>query len=174
MSNKVFKTVIAILIVGSLGFIFIKSGNEPAKERPGTAHEDKGRQHTATGQEPNSGGEPPTSGDHVSSPLPWQVYEQEIPDTSVIHNMEHGGVYVSYRPDLPVEQINKIKALFFKPFANQKFSPNKAIMAPRALNDSPIIMSSWTRSMKLDSFDEQKMIDYYLRNVSKSPEPGAS
>jgi hypothetical protein len=88
--------------------------------------------------------------------------------------MEHGYIYISYRPDLPAEQVSKIKALFLKPFSRDNFSPNKVIIAPRSLNDSPVILSSWTRSMKLDAFDEEKMVEYYLRNVSKSPEPGAS
>lgn len=173
MSNKVFITIIAVLALGAVGFIIFNDKPEP--ERPGVVQEDKGRQHVqGTENNPSIGGEPPTSGDHASSPLPWQAYDQEIPDASAVHNMEHGGVYISYRPDLPADQIGKIKGVFTSPFWRSGFSPNKVIIAPRAANDSPIIMSSWTRNLKLDNFDEERMVEYYLRNIGKSPEPTAS
>lgn len=174
MSNKVFVAILAILVIGLTGAVVVNRKNEPKKERPGIAQEDKGKSHIPTTNQPNVGGEPPTSGDHDASPLPWQAYDQEVPDAKAVHNLEHGGIYISYRPDLPPEQINKIKALFTKPFSRKGFSPNKVIIGPRAANSSPIVMSSWARSLKLDAFDEQVMVDYYLRNVSKSPEPAAS
>lgn len=170
--SKGFIAIVIALVVGSTGFIIMKKSDEPVTARPGTEQPDNGRNHVDDGTVKYGGPEAPTSGDH-SSPAPWQYFEQEIPDMNVIHNMEHGGIYISYRPDLPPEQIAKIKAMFFKPYSNTSFTPTKAIAAPRAANDAPIIMSSWRRSMKLDSFDEKKMKEYYLRNVGKSPEPAA-
>lgn len=173
MSNKVFISIVTILVIGTFGLIVLKNRNTPETLRPGVAHEDKGRQHVAAGTIPYGGPEPPTSGDH-SDPIPWQAYDQEVPDMNVIHNMEHGGIYISYRPDLPANQVAKIKALFFAPYSRQDFSASKALLAPRAANDAPIIMSSWLRSEKFESFNEEKMIEYYRRNVGKSPEPAAS
>lgn len=170
MSNKVFVTIIAVLVIGMFGYVAIKNKDAPPESpRPGIEQTDKGQKHVADGTVPYGEAEPPTSGDH-SSPVPWQAYDQEIPDMNLIHNLEHGGVYIAYRPDLPADQITKIKELFSKPFSNEKFSPSKAVVAPRAANGSPIIMSSWNRNMKLDAFDEEKMVEYYLRNVGKAPE----
>lgn len=169
MGNKLFYGFLAVVTIGLLAFVTLSK--EPEKPRPGSEHQDNGRQHV---QSKDYGGEePPTSGDHAE-PLAWQVYDQEIPDANVIHNMEHGGVYISYRPDLPKEQIDKIKSLFSKPYSNSSFSPIKAVVAPRANNKAPIVMSSWTRSQSFESFDEARMIEYYLANIGKSPEPGAS
>ena len=169
MNSKIFYGVLALLVVGFFGFAVVNK--EPEKPRPGVAHSENGRKHVQAKE--YGGDEPPTSGDHAE-PLAWQVYDQEIPDANVIHNMEHGGVYISYRPDLPKDQIEKIKALFSKPYSNPSFSPIKAIVAPRAENKAPIVMSSWTRSETFNAFSEQAMIDYYLKNIGKSPEPGAS
>lgn len=169
MSSKIFYGFLALVVIGFLGFLVMNK--EPEKPRPGLAHQDNGRKHVQAKE--YGGEEPPTSGDHAE-PLAWQVYDQEIPDANVIHNMEHGGVYISYRTDLPKDQIEKIKALFSKPYSNAKFSPIKAVVAPRSKNKAPIVMSSWTRSESFQSFDESKMIDYYLKNIGKSPEPGAS
>ncbi len=173
MSNKVFIAIIAMLLVGTFGFTALKKKNEPVVERPGTEQANNGQAHVADGSKEYGEAEPPTSGDH-STPVPWQVYDQEVPDINSIHNLEHGGIYVSYRPDLPPEQISKIKALFGQPFAREGFSPNKALVAPRAANDAPIILSSWTRNLKLEAYDEEKMVEYYLRNIGKSPEAAAS
>lgn len=174
MSNKVFIGLISLLIIGAFGFIAVKSKNRPPQgERPGTAQEDKGQQHVAEGSKQYGGPEPPASGEH-GQPIPWQVYKQEVPDMNIIHNLEHGGIYISYRPDLPADQIDQIEKLFSKPYSREKFSPIKAIVAPRAANEAPVIMSSWTRSMKLDSYDEEKMVEYYLRNVGQAPEGTAS
>lgn len=173
MSNKVFISIISVLVIGTIGFITLKNRNTPEVPRPGVTHEDKGRQHVADNAVTYGGTEPPTSGDH-SNPLPWQAFDQEVSDVNTIHNLEHGGIYISYRPDVPADQIAKLKELFFAPFARQNFSPNKVVMAPRASNDAPIVMSSWLRSEKFDVFDEERMVEYYLQNVGKSPEPAAS
>lgn len=169
MSNKVFYGILALMVIGFSVFAVINK--EPEQPRPGVAHSDDGRKHVQSKE--YGGEEPPTSGDHAE-PLEWQVYEQEIPDANAIHNMEHGGIYISYRPDLPKDQVDKIHALFSKPYSNPEFSPIKAIVAPRSKNEAPIVMSSWTRSQSFDGFDEAKMIEYYLANIGKSPEPGAN
>jgi hypothetical protein len=169
MSSKIFYGFLALVVVGF--FAFAIAQKEPEKPRPGVEHSDNGRKHVQSKE--YGGEEAPTSGDHAE-PLAWKVYDQEVPDANVIHNMEHGGVYISYRPDLPKEQIDKIKALFAKPYSNAKFSPIKAVVAPRSENKAPIVMSSWTRSESFQAFDETKMIEYYLANIGKSPEPGAS
>lgn len=170
MSNKVFIGIIAILVIGTFGFVAVKQkGKPPEPPRPGIEQPDKGNKHISLTGAPNTGGEPPTSGD-MTDPVPCRAYDQELPDTGTIHAMEHGAVYISYQPDLPPEQIARMKAIFFAPYARQDFSASKAVVAPRAENESPIIISSWRRILKLDSFDEEKLVQYYLRNVSKSPE----
>lgn len=169
MSNKVFYGIL-LLIVG-LGITVVAINREPETQRPGTEQANKGREHVESKE--YGGEEPPTSGDHAQ-PVPWQVYKQEVPDDSTIHNMEHGGVYISYRPDLPADQVENIEKLFGEPFSREGFKPIKAVVAPRSANSSPIIMSSWDRNLKLENFDEQVMVDYYLNNIGKSPEPTAS
>lgn len=170
MSNKLFLGLISLFVIGFIGFLVInKNSQAPQGERPGVAQTDKGRKHVADGTKLYGGAIPPTSGDHAS-PAPWQVYKQEVPDVNSIHNLEHGGIVISYRPDLPADQIAKIEGLFGKPFSRQRFTPSKAIVTPRAANESPIILSSWTRNLKLNAFDEDKMVAYYLRNVGNAPE----
>lgn len=171
MSNKIFYGFVALLVLGTIGFVVIKNQSKPEVPRPGIEQADHGRKHVASKQ--YGEGEPPTSGDHAS-PIAWQVYQQEVSDDAVIHNMEHGGVYISYSSSLPADQVAKITAIFGAPFSRKGFSPSKAVVAPRTANDAPIIMSSWNRNEKLETFDEEKLVQYYLKNIGKSPEPTAS
>ena len=168
MNSKLFYSVLAVLVVGFVALVMI-SQNQPKPQRLGDAHDDNGREHVKSKDYGNPD-EPPTSGDHAD-PMPWGPYDRELPDVNTIHNLEHGGVYVSYQPDLPVEQVEAIKQLLFAPYSDSEFQPNKVILAPRAANASPITLSSWLRSEKLESFDKQKIIDYYNSNAGKSPEP---
>ncbi len=172
MSNKVFAAILAVIIIAGISGLFIRSRSRPDIPRPGISQDDRGRKHVAQGAAKYGDVEPPTSGDH-SEPLPWKYYAQEIDDSNVIHNMEHGGIYISYRPDLPQEQVSKLQKLFFEPYTRKDFTTSKAIMAPRAANDAPIVMSSWQRSQKFQAYDEEAMITYYRKNIGKSPEPTA-
>jgi len=61
----------------------------------------------------------------------------------------------------------------FPPYSVDDFKPLEVVLAPRKANDAPIIVSSWNRNMKLQSYDRDKIIEYYKTNVNKSPEPQA-
>lgn len=91
---------------------------------------------------------PPTSGPHYAAAAKWGIYEEELPDERLLHNLEHCGIWISYRPDIPAEEKAKIEA-FARGF------PSKIIVTPRAKNSSPIALAAWTRLLELDSFSEE-------------------
>lgn len=171
--SKVFIISLSVLAIGIVSLIVL-AGNRPETVQPGEIHNDLGREHLSAGESVDYGGsEPPTSGVHAT-PVPKGFYEKELKDENIIHNLEHGYVYISYQPDLSEKVINEIRQLFFEPFSNKDFRPNKVIMAPRAANESKIILSSWLRSEKFESYDSDAFMNYYLLNSNKSPEPTAS
>ena len=49
---------------------------------------------------------PPTSGDHYAQPADWGVYQNELPDEQLVHNLEHGGIWISYKG---IDQDTKAK-----------------------------------------------------------------
>ena len=169
MTIKPFPIVLAVIVVGFVAVVAIgKMTAPPQPPRPGVEQSDHGREHVNSKK--YGGDQPPTSGPHAS-PLSWGVYDTEVRDDQVIHNMEHGGVYVSYQPSLPKDQVEKLTQLLSEPFSDQKFQPKKIVLAPRATNKSPIELSSWRRSEALASYDQNKVEDYIVRNLGKSPEP---
>ncbi len=172
MYDKIFKIAIVVVVIGAVVIGVVLKEDRPELVRPGNEQDDNGAAHVAIQDAPAyNGAEPPTSGDHGQH-VGKGAYQSELSDFNIIHNLEHGYIYITYQPDLPQDEINRLESLFFSPFSNPDFSPSKVIMAPRAANDSLITLSSWQRSQNFESMPEdQVLVDYYLRNVNKSPEP---
>ena len=83
----------------------------------------------------------------------------------MIHSLEHGAVGLNYDPEkLTEEQVNQLKDLF-----NNKFK-GKKMMMPRKNMSSPIIMVSWGQMLKLDNFDETRMVEFMTNNNDRGPE----
>lgn len=157
---------IAVAAGAIYGVIAISGQGEAGKEPLGRSIPSQGQAHIAAGaahQEYNSN--PPTSGWHYAQPANWGVYQKELPDEQIIHNLEHGGIWISYK-DVDADTLSKIEDI-------AKRYPNKLIVTPRTKNDSAIALVSWGRSLELGSFDEQIIIDFIKSNKNKSPEPNA-
>ena len=54
---------------------------------------------------------PPAGGDHSNV---WQncgIYDEPVEDGQAVHSLEHGAVWITYRPDLPDEQVQRLHDL---------------------------------------------------------------
>lgn len=166
MNSKILYSGLAIIVVGIFATTIALKKPEPP--RPGVAQTDYKGGHVTSKK--YGGVEPPTSGDHATT-VTWGVHTEEVADVNVLHNLEHGGIYISYRPDIPKEEIAKIEQLFSIPSSRETFNPAKAVVAPRKDNKDSIVLSSWNRRETFTSFNEASMYEYYLRNLNKSSEP---
>ena len=130
----------------------------------GEVFENQGQTHIKIGEShPAYNSNPPTSGWHYVVPANWGVYSKPLVDEQALHNLEHGGIWISYKgiDSQTKENLEKITKANF----------GSVIMSPRDTNDSMIVLASWTRLEKLDSYDEAKILDFISRNKNKSPEP---
>src|SRR3989338_762425 len=134
-----------------------------ARERPGQAFPVQGRAHIAVGAPHEAyNSNPPTSGSHYEQPEVWGVYETELPDEQLIHNLEHGGIWISYR------DIDATTKASLEKIAR---SQSKVVMEPRAKNDAPIVLASWGRLQEFQAYDEQAILAFIEANRNQSPEP---
>lgn len=177
MSNKVFLALTAIMLIGAGVVIFNRQTARAPEPVIGQQHPEQSRDHIARGT-PHApyNSDPPSSGPHYSdaqAPALWGVYTQPVPDEAYIHNLEHGGVVITYRPDLPPEQLIKLQQLFAPPYSQKEFQPNRAIVTPRITNKSAIALAAWRYTLALDQYDEAQIKKFYLQHVGKGPEPGA-
>jgi hypothetical protein len=160
---------IVIVIGAAAGYLFwkdYKSGVLTGDvQLAGVEYPDGGQQHIpvdSTHEPYNSN--PPTSGPHYEQPAAWGVYDRELQDEQLVHNLEHGGIWISYKPDIDADTKAKIEDL-------GRQYPGAVIVTPRAANPHPIEVASWRRIMDMDVFDRDAIIDFIKRNKNKSPEP---
>ncbi len=167
--------IIVILLVGAMFAIFAIGGGNSAPEaeaqKMGTKHENQGQEHISDGAshvEYNSN--LPSSGPHYIKPADWGTYENEIPPETFIHNLEHGGIVIAYKPDLAKEKIDKLKEVVSNLPKNPQFNNVKVILMPRAKNDKPIQMAAWTHTYDMEDVDEAKIEEFYNSHINKGPE----
>jgi hypothetical protein len=107
---------------------------------------------------------PPTSGAHNPRWVtPLQVYTQEMPDDMLIHNLEHGHIWLSYRDADDTEAIALLRAF------QRKYS-DRVIVSYRPENPSRIAVAAWTRLLSLDELDEEQIEAFIIRYNNKAPE----
>jgi hypothetical protein len=111
---------------------------------------------------------PPAGGTHSGTPQTCGYYDQQIQNEHAVHSLEHGAVWITYKPDLPQEQIDELNEL--------AESMSYIIVSPYPDQDSPVIATSWEHQLKLDSVDDERL-DQFIKAFRSSPkyapEPGA-
>lgn len=121
-----------------------------------------GRNHINIGDEHEPyNSNPPTSGPHVAA-VPWGFSDTELVDENVVHNLEHGGIWISYK-DLDEESIQTLQDI-------ARDNAQSVLVSPRAANDSRIAVASWGRLLKLDEVDREKINEFIATNINNSPE----
>lgn len=162
----VWVVILAALGAGGYGLYALVKSRIPEGPDFSTAYPVISREHIAEGS--RGGGynsNPPTSGPHYGSPAPVGFYRKELPDERVIHNLEHGDVWVAYHPR--VESVARPQLEQFADFA-------KVIITPRSANEADIAVVSWGR---VDAFDleggvvpAERIAEFIYRYRDKSPE----
>jgi hypothetical protein len=127
---------------------------------------------------------PPVGGPHNPVWMNAGVYTEPIPSERAVHNLEHGAVWITYRPDLPSSEVTRLVDLFKKqsmiPEPGDGGRSNRFMdLSPWSGNDlpAPIVISSWGYQLRVQSPDDrrlQQFIDTFRHNPTYSPEYGAA
>lgn len=125
---------------------------------------DQGRAHVRPGEpHPAYNSNPPASGWHYPSTSAWGFHTEVLPDELVIHNLEHGGIWITYKDATDTEVVDALVAL-------AREFPRKVIITHRPANDSRIAVVAWDHVMKLDHFERPAIVDFINRFKNKGPE----
>lgn len=112
--------------------------------------------------------EPPMGGEHSSLPQQCGVYTEQIPSEHAVHSLEHGAVWVTYRPDLPADQVKKLTDVVDgDPYG---------LLSPLPGQQSPIELTAWGRQLAVDNADDGRIQDFVSTYTSgpSTPERGAA
>jgi len=111
---------------------------------------------------------PPVGGNHFPA---WQncgFYDAPVLDETAVHSMEHGGVWITYQPDLAQEQVEILRQL--------ARGQSHILVSPYPYPDlpAPVVASAWSKQLYLDSADDPRL-DQFVRAFRlgrEAPEPG--
>lgn len=96
---------------------------------------------------------PPVGGSHSST---WQncgVYDEVIPNETATHSLEHGSVWIAYRPDVSAKDRVVLKKLVLK--------RQYALLSPYPGLETPVAAVAWGVRLKLARVD-LKMLERFL------------
>jgi hypothetical protein len=110
---------------------------------------------------------PPTGGDHSSSWVTCDVYTTPVDTLKAVHSLEHGAVWITYKPGLPADQLRSLaKTVAANPYQ---------LLSPYLSLQSPIVLSAWGKQLQLEDATDPRL-PIFLRAYTQgpqTPEPGA-
>jgi hypothetical protein len=92
--------------------------------------------------------QPPANGDHAPIWLNCGFYEEPVQDRLAVHSMDHGVVWITYRPDLPSGQVDELRSYS---------EENYVIVSPYPGQDAPVIATSWRVQLGLDGAGDPRL-----------------
>ena len=112
---------------------------------------------------------PPDGGDHNPYPQTCGVYGKAIKNENGVHSLEHGAVWITYKPGISGTQLAKIKA----DFKNLSFT----LVSPYPGLTSNVVASAWGVQLNAGQRGDprlQQFIKFYRLNPDRTPELGAA
>ncbi len=110
---------------------------------------------------------PPSGGEHAPVWLNCGTYPKPVPNENAVHAMEHGAVWVTYRPDLPAAQVQQLR---------QAIPDTYAVLSPYPGLPAPVVASAWGKQLALTGPDDPRLDAFVraYRQGPQTPEPGAA
>jgi hypothetical protein len=158
--------VLGLLLLGILVYAVINQGAgfldplaKADKTVPGVLKYKETRKHvTGTVNYPQT---PPAGGDHNATPQSCAVYTAPIANEHAVHSLEHGAVWVTYRPDLPAAQIATLKS---------KVDGNAyRMLSPFPGLKTAVSLQAWGRQIFVSSATDPK-VDKFLSAYTQGPQ----
>lgn len=111
---------------------------------------------------------PPTGGDHDPVLQNCGYYAEPIRSENALHSLEHGAVWVTYRPQLDDAQVGTLRDL-------AEANPY-LLVSPFDDLAADVVATAWGVQIELDSANDERLkpfLERYLQG-EQTPEPGAS
>ena len=111
-------------------------------------------------------GDVPVGGPHDEV---WQncgFYDSEVRSENAVHSLEHGAVWITYKPRLADSQVKKLMEF------TGRF--DKVLVSPVTGQDSPIIVTAWANQLELTDASDARLAQFVneFEGSLAAPEPG--
>jgi hypothetical protein len=160
--------LVVVLLVGLVGYYLIEQSRVSSLDGVTSVAYDGGKHVASTVAYKET---PPVGGEHNGFWQACAVYDKPVHNEHAVHSLEHGALWITYRPDLPQAQVDKLKEV-----AGSTGQQEYMLVSPFPNLPSPIVASSWGHQLKLDNPDDPKLTAFIKRyqNGKDTPEPGAT
>ena len=111
---------------------------------------------------------PPAGGDHLGIWHNCGAYTVPLLDEAAVHSLEHGAVWVTYRPDLGAEAILGL--------TGDLVDREKLLVSPHPDQIPPVVATAWARQLALDGPDDPRLKAFIGRftDGDAAPEAGVT
>lgn len=110
---------------------------------------------------------PPVGGKHDPMWLDCGAYDRPVREENVVHALEHGTVWITYRSEaVGSDDVDELADIL----------PDEGILSPYDEQEAPVVVTVWNTQLALDGADDPRLqvfIDTYGHGET-APEPMAS
>jgi hypothetical protein len=165
---NVFRAIIALgalLLIAALVFVFYRASRPP---HGGDPHNDI-PQLQATQYYDFAAGDhrtdpihydqvPPAGGPHDPTWDDCGVYDAPVRNENAVHDLEHGTVWITYRPGLSTAHVQKLSD------ALDTVKSGKIMLSPYPGLPAPVVVTVWNAQLDLKGADDPRLpifLDFY-------------
>ena len=99
-----------------------------------------------------------------------RLLRRALPDEYVVHDVEHGAVWLGYDPDLDAADVDVIHELA---------RDNRKVLAapyPGLAEGEAVVATAWARQFRLESVDDPRLAEFVAQyqDGAQAPESGSS
>ncbi len=160
--------IAAVFIAGFAALVIVDARQKAASTPPGEVQTyDVGPAGDHTQGDVDYAQTPPAGGAHNDV---WQncgFYDEPITDEVAVHSLEHGAVWITYTPDIPQDELERLRDL--------SEGNSYVLVSPYPDQGSPIVATAWGKQLSLESAEDsnlERFINAYSQGP-QTPEPGA-
>jgi hypothetical protein len=161
--------IAAVFIAGFAALVIVDARQKAESTPPGEVQTyDVGPAGDHTQGDVDYAQTPPAGGAHNDV---WQncgFYDEPITDEVAVHSLEHGAVWITYTPDVPQDEIERLRDL--------SEGNDYVLVSPYPDQGSPIVATAWGKQLSLESAEDsnlERFINAYTQGP-QTPEPGAT
>lgn len=162
--------LLAVLLIGILGYAVSHTGSgfKTAADKldatfPGIqVVKNPSSNHVSTRVAyPGAATAAPDSGNHNAIPQSCAVYDAALVPEHAVHSLEHGAVWVTYRPDLPADQVAALKTLID--------GNSYRLLSPYPGQSSAVGLQAWGRRLGVPSASDPRVVRF-LDGYTQGPQ----
>lgn len=114
---------------------------------------------------------PPVGGDHAPAWQNCQFFDKPIYKEAGVHSLEHGGVWITYKPDLAPEEVAQIQTLVD---SQTEMLASPWDEAEDGTLPAPIVLSAWGAQVGVETMSSPAVADFIAtyREGPNAPEAG--